>query len=413
MLHSTASSKQADSDSPEGDAVIRHRSPLPRFAAACVAAVALAGGLLATPALAATPTSGPVPATTQATPIVKSAPAGADTGQNTDRPDVRSEPLPAAQRGASVHRAQTAPTAPPSPAALATTGRAATTTGAAAVTSCTTADFAGRTGSALVAYIKTVDWYACINPLFHLTGSDAHAVFKESQMLAVANGLASTAAHYTGDDSGGIRELLSFLRAGYKVQEQHPSDVGPSDVAEYDAALAGPVKSGLTTLFNSSHANDVSAGNGDVLNDAFVVIDSADVQGDYLNVYKRYLDAYNSSWDAFPAMDDALNEIYMGPLWRGPSFPSFVSAITADSSLVDTLNTFALNHRNLLGGVNDVLDSNAGDNLGLLAQIPALKASERVNQNGRSGGERDASVTLGGAIGPRSEAPDHSSPALP
>jgi microbial collagenase len=239
------------------------------------------------------------------------------------------------------------------------------------VTSCTTADFANRSGAALASYITTVDWYACINPLFDLTGSDARAVFQESQMLSVANGVASAAASYNGDDSAGIYELLYFLRAGYYVQSNHPSDVGT-----YDSNLTGAVESGFTALFNSSHANDVSAGNGDVLYQAFVVTDSAQVQGAYLNVYRRYLNAYNSSWDAYPAMDRALNAIYT-PLWRGPGIPTFVTAVTADPGIADTLNSFTLNHRGLLGGDNDALDWNAGNDLANMLQISALQAKVR------------------------------------
>ncbi|MEU0861237.1 M9 family metallopeptidase N-terminal domain-containing protein, partial [Streptomyces griseofuscus] len=116
---------------------------------------------------------------------------------------------------------------------------------------CTTADFANRSGNDLVSYIKTVDWSSCINPLFSLTGADAHAVFNQSQMLAVANGITSAAGSYTGDDSGGLYELMYFMRAGYYVQYGDPQDVGT-----YDSSLRTAIEKGFDALFAGSHAND-------------------------------------------------------------------------------------------------------------------------------------------------------------
>ncbi|MGY9065205.1 M9 family metallopeptidase [Streptomyces sp. CAS3] len=246
---------------------------------------------------------------------------------------------------------------------------------------CTTADFANRSGNDLVSYIKTVDWSSCLNPLFGLTGADAHAVFNQSQMLAVANGVTSAAGSYTGDDSGGLYELMYFMRAGYYVQYGDSQDVGT-----YDSSLRDALEQGLDTLFASSHANDVSAGNGGVLEQAFILSDSAQAQADYLKVYSRYLNAYNSgTWDAVPEMDRALNAIYT-PLWRGPSLPDFVTAITADPGITDTLYDFTLDHRDLLGGGNDVLDSNAGNDLANFIQIPALQSRIRPLIKGLLGG---------------------------
>ncbi|NEA59742.1 hypothetical protein G3I60_37675 [Streptomyces sp. SID13666] len=321
---------------------MRQRFSLPGFLAVVLAASTAFVGLLATPSLAA-PAARPVhsspgltrplppagqrtgsaadqaavqgqrlPATPGTTAPAVSQLVGADTGQSqsTELPATISKPPPEALRGAPILSMPSASTPRPASTRPAVTSRAARASIAGAQ-ACTTADFAGRTGAALVSYIKTVDWFTCINPLFSLSGSDANAVFKESQMAAVAGGVASAASAYTGDDSGGISELLYFLQAGYYVRDLHPSDVGT-----YDSTLTSAVESGLNTLFSSSHSSDVSAGNGSVLSHAFIVTNNAQVPGDYLNVYKRYLNAYTSAWDAYPAMDQALNSIYY-PLWRG------------------------------------------------------------------------------------------------
>jgi len=72
----------------------------------------------------------------------------------------------------------------------------------------------------------------------------------------------------------------------------------------------------------------------------------------------------------------AVNNVYT-PLWRGNWNPAFVSAVTADPSVLDTLYSFAINHLNLLGGPNDVLDSNAGNDLARMVEHQALQAKVR------------------------------------
>ena len=148
------------------------------------------------------------------------------------------------------------------------------------------------------------------------------------------------------------------MRAGFYVQSQ-PN----SGVPAYDSALTGAIEPALTTLFNSPHFGDVSDGNGQVLGEAVITTDSAQVQGDFLGVYQRILNAYNSSWDAYSSMDNELNNVYT-PLWNGNWNPAFVTAVTNNPAITDTLYSFAANHLSLLGGNNDVLDSNTGNDLG-------------------------------------------------
>ncbi|WP_329372834.1 M9 family metallopeptidase [Streptomyces sp. NBC_00669] len=366
------------------------RSLLPRILAAGLAAGGLVTGLMATQAAAVAPGAARAAAASSSTtgrhapssgvsPTVaavqaarqhgKATPTGPETGRS-QATVTRAKPVPAKLRGEPVALGSAKPSKPRLPGHAAR--NAAGAARPAAVTSCTTSDFSGRSGSDLVSYIKTVDWVACINPLFSLTGSDAKAVFNQNQMLAVANGVADAASSYTGDDSGGLFELMYFMQAGYYVQYGDPADVGT-----YDSSLRSAIESGFNALFADSHANDVSAGNGSVLAEAFVLTDSAQAQADYLDVYARYLSAYDSStWDAVPEMDQALNAIYT-PLWRGPWITDFVTAITANPGIADTLSTFTLAHRDLLGGDNDVLDSNAGNDLANFLQIPALQSKVR------------------------------------
>lgn len=239
-----------------------------------------------------------------------------------------------------------------------------------ATQSCTPSDFSSRSGSDLASYIEgsTTD---CINSLFTVTGSDANGVFQESQMLSVASAFQSLAQNYSGDDSSGIWQLALYLRAGYYVQFYHPGDVGT-----YDDNLASQVRYGLDDFFGSPHSQDVTDANGQVLGDVVTLTDSANLQQDYLSDYERILDSYDSSWDSSSAMDAVVYDVYT-PLWRGQYNPAFVTAITNDSTLIDTLHSFALSHTDQLGGDNTFMDSDAGQDLAAYVQFPALQSTVR------------------------------------
>ncbi|RHY17623.1 hypothetical protein DYB32_010488, partial [Aphanomyces invadans] len=126
---------------------------------------------------------------------------------------------------------------------------------------CSTSTFASAQGSALVAAVKaaTTD---CINSLFSVSGSDAYSIFREEQMVSVANALRSAAATYQGNNSGKTAQMVLFLRAGYYV---HFYD---SSVGAYGTALSTAIKGALDTFFANSHAFDVTDANGETLSDA-------------------------------------------------------------------------------------------------------------------------------------------------
>ncbi|GAB3963281.1 collagenase [Actinoallomurus acanthiterrae] len=336
---------------------MRHRTPRPsRTSVVRFLAVTLIAGLLAAltgHGMASAVTAAETPHASSAPPVSRPADL---LGTASERDAVRAKPLTAAQQPPA--RLQPSKKRPPS-------ARPKT-----AAQSCTPADFGRRSGSALADYVRA-STHDCINTLFGITGTDAHDVFRQAQMVAVANAFQAYSRTYPGDDSTGVDELIYFMWAGYYVQENNASAVGP-----YDSTLTAAVQTGLDAFFAGSHSMDVSSGNGAVLGDAVILTDSANLQGRYLGVYKRILNAYNSSWDAVGNMDNALNSVYT-PLWRGNWNPDFVAAVTADPSVIDTLYAFARYHLSLLGGPNDVLDSNAGNDLARLVEHTALHAKVR------------------------------------
>ncbi|SEL53977.1 M9 family metallopeptidase [Streptacidiphilus jiangxiensis] len=340
---------------------MRQSLRLPRFLAGVAAASTALVGLLATPSLAAPATRpAPRPKPTHAVSRLLP-PSGTATLGTSSQSAVQDHRLPAALLPP--HSPLTAPRSKPHT-------HAALAHAAATAASCTPADFSGRTGAALVSFVESAG-QDCLNTLFPLTGPTAAAVFSENQMLTIANGLKSVAAGYTGDDSGGAYELGYFLQAGYYVQWYDGTDVG-----SYDATLTGAVASALDTFVASPHFLDVSDGNGQVAGEMMILSDSANLQARYLGTYARVLNAYTSAYNSSWYMTNFVNSVFT-PLFRGHQNPDYVAAVTADPSIITTLDTFALNHTGLLGTAQSFLDANAGLEASRFIEHAALQATVR------------------------------------
>ncbi|MEU5838071.1 collagenase [Streptomyces diacarni] len=234
---------------------------------------------------------------------------------------------------------------------------------------CSPGDFA-QTGDALVRQVTSATT-ACVNTLFSLTGSDARGAFREEQMVTVADALRDGSAGYPGDGGTGMPQIVLFLRAGYYVHWYHEPDVG-----EYGQALRTAIQGGLDAFFASPHSHDVTDANGETLAEAVTLVDSAEENARYLDVVTRMLEGYDSSYDDKWWMLSAVNNVYT-VLWRGHQLPEFVQAVQRDSSVLDTLHTFARDHLGLLGGEQAYLTSNAGRELGRFVQHTPLREQVR------------------------------------
>ncbi|KPC66588.1 collagenase [Streptomyces chattanoogensis] len=347
---------------------MRYRSPLPRGMAGTLAACLTMAGLLAAPALA-TPRS---PAADQAvtarriTPTPHPVPLTGRTVGANERSVLQGRPVGAAQLP---------PLNAKKPPISSTAAEREKGTRHGPLAGCSPSDFGGRTGSELVEFVKA-STTECVNTLFSITGEDAHNVFREDQMVTIANAFKDGATSYPGDNSDNVLQLVMFLRAGYYVQSNHPDDVG-----DYGPDLAKASEGSLDAFFGNSHSKDVSSANGDVLSEVITLTDSANEQGRYLDTYKQVLSGYNSSYDDIPSMLAAVNNVYT-PLWRGNWNPEYVKAVTADPSIIDTLNKFALDHLDMLGTDNSYLDSNAGMNVARYVEHQALRDKVRPLMKG-------------------------------
>ena len=225
---------------------MRHHSRLPGIAAAVLAAAAMAGMCAVGTASAAAPRqtgSAAVSAVNQS--HSSTAPKGSANPDTADRSAVAKSATPVGDL---------APRAPigGSSADDAKSGAAHQASAAKAAAkpaqSCTPADFASRSGSALSAYVEasTTD---CINTLFSVTGSDAANDLQRSADGDRRRVLPHHAPSYPGDDSTSVWQLVLFLRAGYYVQYYNAADVGA-----YGPTLATAIDGGLDAFFANSHS---------------------------------------------------------------------------------------------------------------------------------------------------------------
>ncbi|MFG2226583.1 collagenase [Streptomyces sp. NPDC048644] len=326
---------------------------IPTVAAACLGLTTLAPASGAAPVGAEAPKpaprSGPGPQPASATVLADdlapghaAAPArtGTHAANSAQRP-----PLPAAQNAAERKRARSA---------------------AKSAADCNVSDFTSKSGAALVEQIKQSET-SCINTLFSVAGADSKALFREEQMVTVANALKDVSANYPGDNSTSAAQEVLYLRAGYYVQYYQPENVG-----EYGPTLKSAIEGALDSFFGSSHAFDVTEANGATLSEAVILIDSSEENVRYLDVVKRLEKDYNSSYDPFYGMLAAVNATYT-VLFRGHQLPEFAAAVKADPSVLTGLRDFAVAHDDLLGTDKSYLASNAGLELGRFLQHADLK----------------------------------------
>ncbi|MDI2129869.1 M9 family metallopeptidase [Yinghuangia seranimata] len=325
-----------------------------RSLAVAVVAFAAVTGVTALPSVAA-------PATDRAAPAAVSAPSH----------DKQPDGLPATGSDRASERRTPVKdvrpqNSPPKPATAAAPRIAA----APAAQSCTTADFASRSGAALVAFVKASDTSNCLYNLFSLGSADGRNVFSEAHMVTVADAIRSTAATYPGNDSTGLLQLLLFGRAGFFVQSRS-SDPMP----DWSATVVASVSSALDAVVASPHFLDVNDENGQIGHETMWFTEYK-LAHRYVGAFARVLRAYNSAWEASWNMRDFTNSVF-NALYYADNDPGWAAALAADPSLADALHDFAVAHIGLASGDLFFLPGNAALELGRLVQYPGVQAKVR------------------------------------
>jgi len=234
-------------------------------------------------------------------------------------------------------------------------------TTAAAVATCDRNAFASATGANLVNLVKssTTD---CINDLFGVSGSQAYSIFKEAQMVTIANAFRTEAAAYNGTNSGSALQMVTFLRAGYYVQYYDTA------VGAYGTALQTSIRSAMDAFVNNGNFGLVNDVHGEILSEFVTLVDSSSENARYLSsVVKRLLSNFNSTYTSSWWMASAVNNVFT-VLFRGHQNADFKALVLSDTSIIDTMYNFINANFNLLGTDNDYLVSNAGRELGRFLQ---------------------------------------------
>jgi len=227
--------------------------------------------------------------------------------------------------------------------------------------------FASASGSALVSAVKSVD-VTCLNQLYSISGAAAAQTFAEAKMVAVANALQTDAPAYPGNDSAGMLELITFLRAGYYVQYYDAADVG-----NYGNALAAAIRPALDAFVVSAHFDDISDEHGKILGEFVILIDSAAENAHQLGTIKGLLTRYGAGYHAFYYMVGAANNAFT-VLFRGHQNADFVALVQSDPSITAVLAAFINNNAADVGGDYEYLLANAGRELARFLQYAGLLA---------------------------------------
>lgn len=249
--------------------------------------------------------------------------------------------------------------------------------------------FVGLSGSALVNKLAASS-PECVSPLYNLKGSDATALFAESNMRTVMQAIGSRAASYTGTDTTGIESMIYFLRAGLYVQWYNPELV-----PAYSSGFGNDVKSGLGTLFNNSNSWTASDANAGVLKEALILVDSAGLGAHFNWVTIRVLNEYDANWQASFGMNAAANAVFT-TIFRAQWDEPMKTLFASDQGILDALNNFQSRSRNLLGTNAEYVLVNAVREMSRLYYIPQMESRVRTLVKGvlSSSSKDDASKTI-------------------
>lgn len=258
---------------------------------------------------------------------------------------------------------------------------------AATASECDLSRFTSLSGTALSNAVRGAS-VACINETFALSGSQAHAAFREAQMISVADAFRVQAAAYDGSNGTGILQLILYLRAGYYVQFYDPA------VGSYGSALANALRPAMDSFAGSSRFGLINGTHGEILAEFVTLVDSSGENARYLDsVVRRLLDSYDTRFDSHYWMLVAVNNAFT-VTFRGHQNPAFRTLVQADPRILDVLYGFADRNWARLGGQQDYLVANAArelarflqysGNLKSLASVRAKTLADRASITGNT-----------------------------
>lgn len=228
--------------------------------------------------------------------------------------------------------------------------------------SCDLSALASNSGAALVSAVKQSQVVECLYGLYSLSGQQATDTFNETKMVTIANAMQASAQIYAGNNSDGLLQLVTFLRAGYYVQYGYPADVG-----SYGAALSTASRAALDAYFANTHAADVSDDNGAILTEIVILVDSAGAIGHELDNLLTLLSRYDAGYAPYWDMLGATNNVFVA-LYKGQWDTEYTGLMaTRVGDVADALVAFINDNRGSdVGSDQEYLLQNAAAELGRL-----------------------------------------------
>ncbi|GAB3251173.1 M9 family metallopeptidase [Chitinimonas naiadis] len=233
---------------------------------------------------------------------------------------------------------------------------------------CNVSAFASSQGAALISLIKS-STNQCVNQLYSVTGSDARAVFQESQMVSALDEFARLSTRYDGTNRDSIQQIVTFLRAGYYVQYYNKTDVG-----SYGPAVKAAQQRALSTFFSNKAIWALTRENGEILGEAVIMIDSAGENARFLPVMKQMLTNFGDAQANVSSVLNAYNSVFT-VYFRGHYNDDFKALVKADGSYVTVLSDFYRKNLKLRGTSSEFVLANAAHELARFLQYPERKAS--------------------------------------
>ncbi|WP_353413968.1 collagenase [Arenicella sp. 4NH20-0111] len=199
------------------------------------------------------------------------------------------------------------------------------------------------TGSARISLLKTGTDFDCMeDSLWGSSKSNMELLFKEADMISIAQEARLLALSYDGSNANALRNFLLYLRVGVWAQS------GNSDVI---GAHSAAVDAGITD-FLDAFAINANYYNTDEVH-GYTVKEAMILMGTKLDFHTRYLpqviswfNRYDQNWGA--NMQRLLTQS-LTLLYRARNNAAFISHVETDMTIIDTLDAFLRDRSGLLG----------------------------------------------------------------
>ena len=242
-----------------------------------------------------------------------------------------------------------------------------------------------RSGPALLAYLQSLPYDTCINPLFDGPEDLRLAAFREETVIHVMQAAAALSTTYDGTNSTNLTAIYYFFRAAY-YNDWYNDDIDFS--TDVDRAMIDA----LDEFIQNEHFHDATNEHGLVLTEVFVCLDSLGGRGRgyrvrYLPVVKDWFTTFDAGYSRHWNLLAATNSLFYW-LFRGHWNDDLLEVAFADDELMSLLRDLALSDSLLDGarhpGFVELILANAARELTRFLEYDSASVHTTVRAGVRS-----------------------------